>query len=89
MGCIPPASTPAPSMAPLAVLDIDTVDDEPTVVKMPIPALSSDEIRRRRKKRYLEARKITSLEEKDKGNEKASNSAETASDEVKHNAVCP
>ncbi|XP_043659403.1 uncharacterized protein LOC122624040 isoform X1 [Drosophila teissieri] len=29
VGYIPPAPTPAPSMAPLAVLDVDTVDDEP------------------------------------------------------------
>uniref|UniRef100_W8AZL5 Regulator of G-protein signaling 7 n=1 Tax=Ceratitis capitata TaxID=7213 RepID=W8AZL5_CERCA len=28
-GYIPPAPTPAPSMAPLAEMDIDTVDDEP------------------------------------------------------------
>ncbi|XP_034475001.1 uncharacterized protein LOC117782127 isoform X2 [Drosophila innubila] len=91
-GNIPPISIPAPSMAPLAVLDIDTVDDdhdELTIVKMPMPALSSDDIRRRRKKRNLEARKFTSLEEKDKGNEKASTSVETATDDDKHNAVCP
>ncbi|KAI8034598.1 hypothetical protein M5D96_012652 [Drosophila gunungcola] len=29
VGYIPPAPTPAPSMAPLAELDVDTVDDEP------------------------------------------------------------
>ncbi|XP_067642241.1 uncharacterized protein [Eurosta solidaginis] len=29
VGYIPPAPTPAPSMAPLAEMDIDTVDDEP------------------------------------------------------------
>ncbi|XP_043063309.1 uncharacterized protein LOC108087590 isoform X2 [Drosophila ficusphila] len=35
VGYIPPAPTPAPSMAPLAELDVDTVDDEPCEVAPP------------------------------------------------------
>ncbi|XP_017068372.1 uncharacterized protein LOC108106035 isoform X2 [Drosophila eugracilis] len=37
VGYIPPAPTPAPSMAPLAELDVDTVDDEPCEPP-PLPA---------------------------------------------------
>ncbi|XP_032580531.1 uncharacterized protein LOC6614910 isoform X1 [Drosophila sechellia] len=37
IGYIPPAPTPAPSMAPLAELDVDTVDDEPCEPAAPPP----------------------------------------------------
>nr|XP_036676013.1 uncharacterized protein LOC108004844 isoform X1 [Drosophila suzukii]XP_036676014.1 uncharacterized protein LOC108004844 isoform X1 [Drosophila suzukii] len=38
VGYIPPAPTPAPSMAPLAELDVDTVDDEPFEPPPPPPS---------------------------------------------------
>lgn len=90
---VPPAPTPAPSMAPLAVLDVDTVDDdlfdESITVQIVAPSVSKDEERRRRKKRNSEGKKVNSLDEKDKGNEKASTSAQTNTNEVEHNAICP
>lgn len=90
---VPPAPTPAPSMAPLAVLDVDTVDDdlfeESITVQIVTPSVSKDEERRRRKKRNSEGKKVNSLDEKDKGNEKASTSAQTNTNEVEHNAICP
>ncbi|XP_039496991.1 uncharacterized protein LOC120455151 isoform X1 [Drosophila santomea] len=45
VGYIPPAPTPAPSMAPLAVLDVDTVDDEPCEPAAPTPAPPSSSSR--------------------------------------------
>ncbi|XP_044252146.1 uncharacterized protein [Drosophila takahashii] len=48
VGYIPPAPTPAPSMAPLAELDVDTVDDEPfpeSQVPVPVPPSSSSSSR--------------------------------------------
>lgn len=41
IGYIPPAPTPAPSMAPLAELDVDTVDDEPCEPAAPPPSHSA------------------------------------------------
>ncbi|KAH8385732.1 hypothetical protein KR093_008720 [Drosophila rubida] len=92
LGYIPPASTPVPSLAPLAVLDIDTVDDEELIVKIPVPVqvsgvLSTDEVRRRRKKRNLEAGKT---DEKCSKNEKGSSTSETHTDvDIEHNSICP
>ncbi|XP_037727790.1 uncharacterized protein LOC119558357 isoform X2 [Drosophila subpulchrella] len=43
VGYIPPAPTPAPSMAPLAELDVDTVDDEP-FEPPPLPPSSRDAV---------------------------------------------
>ncbi|KAH8367883.1 hypothetical protein KR084_003904 [Drosophila pseudotakahashii] len=51
VGYIPPAPTPAPSMAPLAELEADTVDDEPfpepeaPQVPVPVPPSSSSSSR--------------------------------------------
>lgn len=82
VGYIPPAPTPAPSMAPLAEMDTDTVDDECSEelkpkespqteksAKLPvcsIPKCTTDEVKKKRKKRHLESKKSTSAEDKDK-----------------------
>ncbi|XP_039961051.1 uncharacterized protein LOC120775105 isoform X1 [Bactrocera tryoni] len=119
-GYIPPASTPAPSMAPLAEMDIDTVDDEPceemcslqelaeipttptptvnmyevspTIIESVIP-MATEEVKKRRKKRSAEGKKILSVDEKE---QKASTSAGGATEvvsgaksETDRNAVCP
>lgn len=83
-GYIPPAPTPAPSMAPLAEMDTDTVDDECSeelkpkessplpekLSKLPvcssIPKVTTEEVKRKRKKRHLESKKSISGEDKDK-----------------------
>lgn len=128
-GYIPPAPTPAPSMAPLAEMDIDTVDDEPceeelgtmlqctdiattptptptaaaeTVVSMyetepaiienVIPVVT-EEVKKRRKKRTADGKKILSIEEKEqKASTSASGNAEVVSStmtDADRNAVCP
>lgn len=95
LGYIPPAPTPAPSLAPLAELDVDTVDDElcepypdpepvPLVTAAATPTSSNEETRKRRKKRNSEGKKLSSQDDKDK--EKAGGSSMEAAD---HNAVCP
>ncbi|KAH8272731.1 hypothetical protein KR026_006960 [Drosophila bipectinata] len=95
LGYIPPAPTPAPSLAPLAELDVDTVDDElcepypdpEPVALVPAaatPTSSNEEARKRRKKRNSEGKKVSSQDDKDK--EKAGGSSMEAAD---HNAVCP
>nr|XP_036221214.1 uncharacterized protein LOC106627025 isoform X3 [Bactrocera oleae]XP_036221215.1 uncharacterized protein LOC106627025 isoform X3 [Bactrocera oleae] len=119
-GYIPPAPTPAPSMAPLAEMDIDTVDDEPceemcsmqelaeipttptpivnmyevspTIIENVIPVVT-EEVKKRRKKRSAEGKKILSLDEKE---QKASTSTGGAAEivsgtksETDRNAVCP
>ncbi|XP_046801736.1 uncharacterized protein LOC111676001 isoform X2 [Lucilia cuprina] len=82
VGYIPPAPTPAPSMAPLAEMDTDTVDDECSEefkpkespqteksAKLPvssIPKCTTEEVKKKRKKRHLESKKSASAEEKDK-----------------------
>ncbi|XP_041630641.1 uncharacterized protein [Drosophila kikkawai] len=94
LGYIPPAPTPAPSMAPLAELDVDTVDDEPCDSgREPIasatatPTSSNEEARKRRKKRNSEGKKLGgSQDDKEKEKEKAGGSSISAAD---HNAVCP
>ncbi|XP_017852361.1 uncharacterized protein LOC108606606 isoform X2 [Drosophila busckii] len=100
LGYIPPAPTPAPSMAPLAVLDMDTVDDElyeegaaaaseaaaTAALRTPTASAGSEETRRRRKKRNSDVKKHSSLDEKDK--EKASGSAGAAG-AAGGDAVCP
>ncbi|XP_075158342.1 uncharacterized protein LOC142231601 [Haematobia irritans] len=89
IGYIPPAPTPAPSMAPLAEMDTDTVDEEYSEELKPKEVAGTDksaklssinksstnaeEARKKRKKRHLEAKKSMSAEEKEK--EKASTSA--------------
>ncbi|EDW82823.2 uncharacterized protein Dwil_GK10200 [Drosophila willistoni] len=102
LGYIPPAPTPAPSMAPLAELDVDTVDDEPceSATSVVIVASSShEEVRKKRKKRNSDGRKIGSLDDKDKDKDKdkekekekeskASTSTGGGTD-PEHNAVCP
>uniref|UniRef100_A0A0A1WP13 Regulator of G-protein signaling 7 n=1 Tax=Zeugodacus cucurbitae TaxID=28588 RepID=A0A0A1WP13_ZEUCU len=122
-GYIPPAPTPAPSMAPLAEMDIDTVDDEPceepcsmqefhelpeipttptpavnmyevppTIIESVIPVVT-EEVKKRRKKRSAEGKKILSVDEKE---QKASTSAGGAGEvvsgaksETDRNTVCP
>ncbi|XP_030564430.1 uncharacterized protein LOC115765157 [Drosophila novamexicana] len=92
-GYVAPAPTPTPSIAPLAVLEVDIVDDEPfdepVVVRTLTPALSNDEAPRRRKKRNSRIKKFSSLDERDKVNEKPSGSARTATDKADQNTVCP
>lgn len=89
VGYIPPAPTPAPSMAPLAEMDTDTVDEEYSeelkpkeivvsdkTAKLPLSSITkttADEARKKRKKRHLDTKKSVSAEEKEK--EKASTSA--------------
>uniref|UniRef100_A0A1A9W2X3 RGS domain-containing protein n=1 Tax=Glossina brevipalpis TaxID=37001 RepID=A0A1A9W2X3_9MUSC len=100
-GYIAPASTPAPAMAPLAEMDTDTVDEEPSeevkpkepppiptsppiLVKplkfpvCPTPKYSSEEVKKRRKKRHMDGKKVASTEEKDKDKEKATTSTAAA-----------
>ncbi|XP_016986729.1 uncharacterized protein LOC108049866 isoform X2 [Drosophila rhopaloa] len=102
VGYIPPAPTPAPSMAPLAELDVDTVDDEPCEpcepppIREPVvtstsatatPTSSNEDARKRRKKRNSENKKLSSQDEKDKeARERAGGSSSLDAD---HNAVCP
>ncbi|KPU74736.1 uncharacterized protein Dana_GF19134, isoform C [Drosophila ananassae] len=97
LGYIPPAPTPAPSLAPLAELDVDTVDDElcepypdpepvTLVTAAATPTSSNEEARKRRKKRNSEGKKLSSQDDKDKDKEKAGGSSMEAAD---HNAVCP
>lgn len=119
-GYIPPAPTPAPSMAPLAEMDIDTVDDEPceemcsmqvsveipttptpavnmyeaspTIIESVLPVVT-EEVKKRRKKRSAEVKKIISLDEREqKASTSADGGAEVASEtksETDRNAVCP
>lgn len=63
---VPPAPTPAPSMAPLAVLDVYTVEDNlfDENVQSVTPPLGKEEERRRRKKRNLEGKKILLMRKK-------------------------
>ncbi|XP_030079592.1 uncharacterized protein LOC111598378 isoform X3 [Drosophila hydei] len=93
LGYTPPAPTPVPSMAPLAVLEVDIVDEEPvneSAAARPLtPALSNDDVCRRRKKRNATVKKLSSFDERDKMNEKPTTSAQTTTDEAEHNAVCP
>ncbi|XP_030246694.1 uncharacterized protein LOC115565627 [Drosophila navojoa] len=93
LGCTAPAPTPANLLAPLAVLEIDIVDDEPLdergAAKTPTPELNNDEIYRRRKKRSSATKKLSSLDERDKLTEKPDTPAPTNTDETEHNAVCP
>ncbi|KAH8287232.1 hypothetical protein KR054_004712 [Drosophila jambulina] len=94
LGYIPPAPTPAPSMAPLAELDVDTVDDEPcdsgrepVASATATPTSSNEEARKRRKKRNSEGKKHGgSQDDKEKDKDKAGGSSLGAAD---HNAVCP
>ncbi|KAM7349593.1 uncharacterized protein ACRADG_008463 isoform 2-T2 [Cochliomyia hominivorax] len=100
VGYIPPAPTPAPSMAPLAEMDTDTVDEECSEelikpkespqteksAKLPIcsiPKSTTDEVKKKRKKRHLESKKSTSADEK----EKASTSTAVAVTAVATTAV--
>ncbi|KRG07377.1 uncharacterized protein LOC6585851 isoform X3 [Drosophila mojavensis] len=93
LGCTAPAPTPAPSLAPLAVLEVDIVDDEPldesAAAKTPTPVLNNDEVCRRRKKRNSATKKLSSFDERDKITEKPDIPALTYTDEAEHNAVCP
>ncbi|XP_030079585.1 uncharacterized protein LOC115483019 [Drosophila hydei] len=93
LGYTPPAPTPVPSLAPLAVLEVDIVDEEPgneSAAARPLtPALSNDDVCRRRKKRNATVKKLSSFDERDKMNEKPTTSAQTTTDEAEHNAVCP
>lgn len=88
---VPPAPTPAPSMAPLAVLDVDTVEDDlfDENVQSVTPSLGKEEERRRRKKRNLEGKKKNTFNEKEKRNEIAGTSTQTYTNEMEHNAICP
>lgn len=89
LGYIPPAPTPAPSLAPLAELDVDTVDDEPcdsgrepVGSAMATLTSSNEEARKRRKKRNSEGKRHGgSQDDKDKAG--GSNIG------ADHNAVCP
>lgn len=91
LGCTPPAPTPVPSLAPLAVLEIDIVDDEPLdkSAAAKTPVLNTDEVGRRRKKRISTTKKPSSFDERDKLTEKPDIPAKTNTDEAEHNAVCP
>lgn len=90
---VPPAPTPTPSMAPLAVLDVDTVEDnlvdKSITVQIVTPSVSKEEEHRRRKKRSLDRKKMYSFGEKEKRNEIASTSIQTNSNGMDHNAICP
>ncbi|XP_054727371.1 uncharacterized protein LOC129237029 isoform X1 [Anastrepha obliqua] len=118
-GYIPPAPTPAPSMAPLAEMDIDTVDDEPCeepelmleVTELPttptpaidavemMPALvetaapaNTEEVKKRRKKRGMDSKKIHSVDEKEKASTSAGGTTDASGgtkSEADRNAVCP
>ncbi|XP_017869062.1 PREDICTED: uncharacterized protein LOC108617794 [Drosophila arizonae] len=93
LGCTAPAPTPAPSLAPLAVLEVDIADDEPldesAAAKALTPVLNNDEVCRRRKKRNSATKTLSSFDERDKLTEKPDFPAPTYTDEAEHNAVCP
>lgn len=91
-----PAPTPAPSIAPLAEIDTDTVDDELSeeakakcsaipnaqTTENSLAKSSIDEKKKRRKKRRIDNRKQTSIEDKDKASS-SSNVPKVKSDNEK------
>lgn len=86
---VPPAPTPAPSMAPLAVLDVDTVEDDLFDETVQSDGLGNEEELRRRKTRNLEGKKKNPFDENETQNEIAGTSTQTNTNELEHNAICP
>lgn len=79
-GCVAPAPTPAPSLAPLAEIDIDPVDDE---IEQPPKKPEPEELKKKRKKHSSETRKSL---DKTNTNPSASGAAKKDGD---RKTVCP
>lgn len=82
-GCVAPAPTPAPSLAPLAEIDIDPVEDE---IDQPVKKPENEELKKKRKKHSSETRR--SLDKT--GPESAAGvQAKPESVDANHKTVCP
>ncbi|XP_037920486.1 regulator of G-protein signaling 9 isoform X9 [Hermetia illucens] len=84
-GCVAPAPTPAPSLAPLAEIEPDQVDEEPESME-PIKS-EAEEPKKRRKKRDSNAKKLDVTKEEDGGG--GGMATQSKEGETDRNTVCP
>ena len=76
-GCVPPAPTPAPSIAPLAEVEMDPADDDLDVDYLP-PTSASDELAKKKKKKEKKEREAVRVQKSEEESEKKTG-----------NPVCP